>query len=154
TRRRVMQAERPSRRTILLPYLSAPVPTLVIAPFQTQGDRESNYLAEGLRELLSIELARGRGLFVRLAPSGFTPTLQRLGGRYCLAGRVTHVAGRVRVTVRLVDIEEERHVWGDSFDGFAQDALALQDRVVATMLCEVQPRILGELIGRAQRADL
>jgi TolB-like protein len=152
TRRRVTQAEPLSQRTIPLPYLSATTPTLVIAPFQTSGDRESNCLAEGLREMLSAELARGRGLSVRLAPRGYT--LRRLGGSYCLAGRVTHIASRVRVTIRLVDIEEERHVWGDSFDGVAHDALALQDRVAAGVLCEVQPRILGELIGRAQRADL
>ena len=154
TRRRVMQAEPLSAQTMPLPHISAAVPTLLIAPFQTPGDRESNGLAEGLREVLCVELARGRGLSIRLAPSGYSMTLRRLGGRYYLAGRVTHTAGQVRVTIRLVDAENERHVWGDSFDGFIQDARALHDQVVAGVLCEVQPRILGELIGCAQRADL
>lgn len=154
TRRRAMQSEPLSTRTIPLPYLSASAPVLVVAPFQTAGDRESNCLADGLREVLSVELARGRGLSIRLAPSGYASTLRRQCEGFCLAGRVTHVAGRVRVTIRLVDIEEERHVWGDSFDGSTQDALALQDRVIAGVLCEIQPRILGELIARAQRADL
>ena len=69
TRRRVTQAEPVPPRTIPMPYLSVTMPTLVIVPFQTQGDRENNALAEGLREVISIELARGRGLSIRLAPS-------------------------------------------------------------------------------------
>ena len=154
TRRRVTQAEPVPPRTIPMPYLSVTVPTLVIVPFQTQGDRENNALAEGLREVISIELARGRGLSIRLAPSDHALATRRLGERYCLAGRVTHAAGRVRVTVRLVDVEEARHIWGDSFDGSAHDVLALQDMVTASVLYEVQPRILGDLIGRAQRADM
>jgi TolB-like protein/AraC-like DNA-binding protein len=154
TRRRVLQVVPPPPRTIPMPYLSAIVPTLVITPIQTQGDRESNFLAEGLRDVLSVELARGQGLSVRLAPSGYGLPARRLGGRYCLAGRVTRVTGRVRVTMRLVDIEEERHVWGDSFDGPAHDMLTLQDLVAANVLNEVRPRILGDVIGRAQRADL
>jgi transcriptional regulator GlxA family with amidase domain len=34
-------------------------PTLVVVPFRTHGDRETNYLAEGLAEVLAAELARG-----------------------------------------------------------------------------------------------
>ena len=87
---------------------------------------------------------------------GHQPYGTPLTATHCIAvpGPATHTAGQVRVTIRLVDAENERHVWGDSFDGFIQDARALHDQVVAGVLCEVQPRILGELIGCAQRADL
>lgn len=125
-----------------MPYLSATAPTLVIAPFQTQGDRESNCLAEGLREVLSVELGGGRGLAVRMAPNRYPPIARGPGGRYCLTGRVTQVAGRVRVTIRLVDTEDQRHVWGDTFDGFAHDALALQDQVTGNDLLRPTYRLL------------
>ena len=45
-------------------------------------------------------------------------------------GRVIRAIGRVRVIVRLIDAEEDRHLWGDSFDGDESDALTLQDLVV------------------------
>ena len=48
---------------------------------------------------------------------------------------------------------EDRHLWGDSFDGDVRDALTLQDLVVGGALREVRPRILGEQIERARRVD-
>jgi tetratricopeptide (TPR) repeat protein len=68
-------------------------------------------------------------------------------------GRVVPAIGRVRVIVRLIDVEEDRHLWGDSFDGDARDPLTLQDLIVGGVLREVHPRILGEQIERAQRVD-
>jgi TolB-like protein/AraC-like DNA-binding protein/tetratricopeptide (TPR) repeat protein len=158
TRRRNGLLDQPddatSPRTILAPYVSAAMPTLVIVPFRTHGDRQSNFLADGIGELLAAELARGRTLSVRLAPA--TPTLatRRLEARYCLMGRVTGAADRVRVIVRLIDVEEDRHLWGDSFDGNAGDELTLQDLVVGGVLREIGPRILGEQMERARRADI
>lgn len=153
TRRRRMSLDRigdpPSPRA---PYLSATMPMLVIAPFRTPGDRESNCLADALAELLAAELARGRVLAVRLATASAS-AMRRPEAGYCLTGRVTYVTGRVRVIVRLIDVEEERHLWGDSFDGEAGDELSFQDLVVDAVRREVQPRILGEQIARAQRAD-
>jgi adenylate cyclase len=43
-------------------------------------------------------------------------------------------------------------VWGDSFDGTDQGALALQDRIVAGLLRAVLPSIRGAEIDRALRA--
>ena len=142
-----------SRRTASAPSLSATMPLLVIVPFRTLGDRESNWFAEGLAELLAAELARGSALCVRLAPATSAAAIPRLGARYCLMGRVVRAIGRVRVIVRLIDAEEDRHIWGDSFDGDESDALTLQDLVVRGVLREVLPRILGEQIELARRVD-
>ena len=129
------------------------MPSLVILPFRTPGDRESNWFAEGLAELLAAELARGPALRVRLAPAAQAAAMPRLGAPYCLSGRVVHATGRVRVILRLIDVAEDRHLWGDSFDGDVRDALTLQDLVVRGALREVHPRILGEQIERARRVD-
>jgi AraC-like DNA-binding protein/TolB-like protein/tetratricopeptide (TPR) repeat protein len=142
-----------SPRAILAPYFAVTMPMLVIVPFRTNGDRESNCLADGLGELLAAELARGCALSVTLAPATGVLATRRLGARYCLMGRVACLAARVRVIVRLIDVEEDRHLWGDSFDGNAGDELTLQDLVVGGVLREVGPRILGEQIERARRAD-
>jgi TolB-like protein len=142
-----------ARLTLPAPSLSATRPSLVIVPFQTPGDRESNWFAEGLAELLAAELACGPSLSVRLGPPVRAATVPRLGARYCLMGRVVRAIGRMRVIVRLIDVAEDRHLWGDSFDGDGRDALTLQDLVVRGVLREVRPRILGEQMERTWHVD-
>jgi adenylate cyclase len=68
-------------------------------------------------------------------------------------GRVTHASDRVRVIVQFFDVADERHLWGDCYDGEACDVLTLQDRVVGGVLCAIQPSILGDHIERARRGD-
>jgi tetratricopeptide (TPR) repeat protein len=63
-------------------------------------------------------------------------------------------AARIRVVVWLVAVDQERHLWGDSFDADAADELALHKLVVDGVLREVQPRILGDEIERVRRNDL
>lgn len=148
------QVDDPSSPGVMpAPYNSGAVPTLVIVPFQTAGDRESADLAGSLSDLIAIGLARGRALSVRLVPGANGVAKRRLSARYCLMGRVSRASGRARVVVRLIDAEEDRHLWGDSFDAVAGDELCLQDIVVAEILRDVQPRILADQIERAQRAD-
>jgi TolB-like protein/AraC-like DNA-binding protein len=142
-----------SPRTVAASSLSVTIPLLTIVPFRTPGDRESNWLAEALAELLAAELARERAWCVRLASAPSAAAARRPGTRYCLTGRVIRASAGVRLIVRLVDVQEDRHLWGDSFDGHAHDILTLQDRVVDSVLREVQPHILGEQIERARRAD-
>jgi AraC-like DNA-binding protein len=91
-----------TRRRAAQPALPNPIviPTLVLAPFRTSGDRESNNLAETIVEQLAAELAQGRAVSVRLA----RPGTHRPEGRYCLAGSVTRSAERARVILRLLDI--------------------------------------------------
>jgi AraC-like DNA-binding protein len=114
------------QRTVSPLSLSAIMPSLIIVPFRTLGDRDSNWFAQGLAELLAAELARVPSLSVRLGPSTSAAAIPRLGARYCLMGRVIGGIGRMRVIVRLVDVEGDRQLWGDSFDGDASDALSLR----------------------------
>jgi AraC-like DNA-binding protein len=68
TRRRANSADRDHASPthgVSAPQLSGSIPTLAIMPFQTQGDRHSNWLADSIVELLAAELARARP-----APSG------------------------------------------------------------------------------------
>ena len=156
TRRRAERASNGNgspRREAPAPFLSLERPVLVIGQFQTRGDRDSNHFAAELRELIAAELGRGRVLAVKLAPAAGTVPISRIGARYQLLGRVTRVEEHTRVVVRLVDAEVQCHLWGDSFDGSAADELALQDRIVARLLHEIAPHILGARIDQARLTD-
>jgi adenylate cyclase len=57
------------------------------------------------------------------------------------------------VIVRLVDVVADRHVWGDSFDGAADDPFELQDRVVDGVQCGVVSKILDAEVDRVSNSD-
>ena len=75
------------------------------------------------------------------------------GTQYCLLGRLTQRDGRTRVIVRLVDAATNRNIWGDSFDGSANDPFELQDRVVDGVLCGTVSRIFATQIEWAHSKD-
>jgi len=50
----------------------------------------------------------------------------------------------VRITARLVDVEDGRHVWAERFDGHGPDVLDLQS--------DVTQRVVGTLIGHLETA--
>lgn len=156
TRRRASpagNADGSPRRETPAPFLSLERPVVVIGQFQTRGDRESNHFAAELRELIAAELGRGRAFAVKLAPAAGTVPISWSGVRYQLLGRVIRVEEHTRVVVRLVDADAQCHLWGDSFDSSAADELALQDRIVARLLHEIAPHILGARIDQARLSD-
>jgi adenylate cyclase len=69
-----------------------------------------------------------------------------------LAGRVVKADTRLRLTMSIVNSATKQHVWGDGFDGESDDPLELQDRIVASVVRVVLPRIRSAEIERAQRS--
>jgi AraC-like DNA-binding protein len=132
-------------------------PVLLVVPFRTETLQE-HVEARDLMERLGATLSRMRIATVTLvhpsrAPS-FSAGRQRDGGtQYALMGRLRRVDDRTRVIVRLLDIDADRHLWGDSFDGSENDPFALQDRVVDGVLCGAVSNIADAELGRVQRKD-
>jgi TolB-like protein len=132
-------------------------PTLVILPLRTETLQESAE-ARDLTERLAATLSQMRIASVTLAHSSRitsvqTPQPRNAGTEYCLLGRLTQRDARTRVIVRLIDIAADRHLWGDSFDGSANDPFELQDRVVDGVLCGVVSRITDAELERANDKD-
>ena len=132
-------------------------PSLLLLPLRTETLRESGE-ARDLTERLAATLSRMSIATVILAhPSSAYPVPARqprnAGTQYCLLGRLTQRDERIRVIVRLVDVAGDRHVWGDSFDGSANDPYQLQDRVVDGVLCGVVSHITDVEIERVHEKD-
>jgi AraC-like DNA-binding protein/tetratricopeptide (TPR) repeat protein len=142
--------------------LPAPVawrqnPALLILPFRTETLQEG-IEARDLTERLGATLSRMRIATVTLVPSSralsFRATRQRDGStRYALTGRLQRVGDRTRVVAGLVDVATDQHLWGDSFDGWANNPFELQDRVADSVLCGVVSRITDAELGRVQHKD-
>ncbi len=132
-------------------------PSLLILPLRTDTLREG-LEARDLTELLAATLSHTSVASVTLADPSRSiqpeaPQPRNAGVQYCLLGRLTRSAERVRVIVRLVDVVTDRHVWGDSFDGSGNDPFELQDRVVDGVQCRVVSIIMGAEIDRVSNKD-
>jgi len=137
-------------------------PSLVVLPFANMsGDAEQEYFADGMVEEITTALSRIRSLFVIARNSAFSykgtsPDIRKvgreLGVRYVLEGSVRKAGNRVRITGQLIEAESGAHIWADRFDGTLEDVFDLQDRVTASVVAAIAPRVRAAEIQRAQRA--
>jgi len=71
--------------------------------------------------------------------------------RYILEGSVRKGGGRLRITGQLIDASSGAHLWADHFDGTLDDVFDLQDRVTASVVGAIEPRLRTAEIERAWR---
>jgi AraC-like DNA-binding protein/tetratricopeptide (TPR) repeat protein len=159
TRRRVRARAADERlaQDRALPSVGREKPSLLILPLRTETLQESLEARE-LTERLAATLSRIHIASVTLAHPSHPvsmrlPQPRNAGAEYCLLGRLIRRDGRTRVIARLVDIAADRHIWGDSFDGCANDPFELQDRVVDGVTCGVVSHITDSEIARSYNKD-
>jgi adenylate cyclase len=151
--------------SITLPEPSKPLPlpdkaSIAVLPFQNMsGDPEQEYFADGLVEEIITALSRFKSLFVVARNSSFTfkgkavdikQIGRELGVRYVLEGSVRKAAGRVRITGQLIEAATGAHLWADKFEGTLEDVFELQDRVTASVVGPILPRVTLAEIERTK----
>jgi AraC-like DNA-binding protein/tetratricopeptide (TPR) repeat protein len=156
TRQRV-RGHVPNGASLSTPVVWRAKPALLVVPFRTETLPEQSE-ARDLMERLGATLSRMRIATVTLVHPSRALSLgtghQREGGtRYAVMGRLKRVDDCTRVIARLIDVDTDRHLWGDSFDGSANDPFALQDSVVEGVLCGVVSSITDAELGRVQHKD-
>ena len=147
----------PSKAALTLPDK----PSIAVLPFQNMsGDPDQEYFADGMAEDILTGLSRHRWLFVIARNSSFTykgravdvrQVGRELGVRYVLEGSVRRVSNRVRFTAQLIDTATGNHVWGEKYDGEAEDLFDLQDRITEAVVGILEPTIQLAEIERARR---
>jgi TolB-like protein/class 3 adenylate cyclase len=136
-------------------------PSIAVLPFQNMsGDPEQEYFADGMVEDIITALSRFKALFVIARNSSFSyrgksvdikQVGRELGVQYVLEGSVRRVGDRVRITGQLIDATAGSHAWADRFDGTLDDVFEMQDRVTASVVGAIVPRmaeISFENVGR------
>ncbi|MGH6752353.1 MAG: adenylate/guanylate cyclase domain-containing protein, partial [Bradyrhizobium sp.] len=142
------------------PRAVAPTPSIAVLPFQNlSGDPEQEYFADGVVEEIITALSRMRWLFVIARNSSFTYKRKavdvrqigrELGVRYVLEGSVRKAADRIRISSQLVDAASGAHLWTDRFDGMLQDIFDLQDRITASVVGAIEPKLRHAEMERAR----
>lgn len=123
---------------------------LVVLPFQNlSGEEEQDYFSDGLTEELTTHLGRLNperlGVIARTSAmryKGTTDSVEQIGRRlrvnYLLEGSVRRAGNRVRITVQLIQVSDQTHVWADSYERDLGDVLALQSDVARAVAREIQ----------------
>ena len=139
------------------PYLQwSTRPTIVVLPFRSIcGTQDDNYFGEGITEDIITGLSRCRSFYViartstlryRNRDKDLRQIASELDVRYILDGSVRRLASGLRINAELIDIDANRSVWAERFDGTNADLFSLQDQIVA--------RIVGSLGSRVQAAEV
>jgi TolB-like protein/tetratricopeptide (TPR) repeat protein len=136
-------------------------PSIAVLAFQNMSSNaEDDYFADGIAEDIITALSRFKSLFVIARNSSFTyrgravdikQVGRELGVRYVLEGSVRRASGRVRITGQLIDSASGAHLWADRFDGSLDDVFDLQDRVTASVVGAIAPKIDQAERERARR---
>ena len=159
---RVRKADASAAASPARPLPSLPdKPSIAVLPFENMsGDQDQEYFADGMVEDIITELARLPWLFVIARNSSFTykgravdvkQVGRELGVRYVLEGSVRRAGSRVRIIGQLIDAATGAHLWADRFDGELADVFDLQDRVTASVVGVITPRLEQAEIERAKR---
>jgi TolB-like protein len=142
--------------------LSLPTkPSIAVLPFTNMsGDSQQEYFADGMAEEIITALSHMRWLFVIARNSSFTyknravdvkQVGRELGVRFILEGSVRKAGNRIRITGQLIDATTGAHLWANHFDGALEDVFELQDRVTASVVGAIAPKMEHAEIERAKR---
>ena len=126
-------------------------PSLAVLPFDNlSDDKEQGYLADGISDDLTTELARVPGLFVlsRTAALAYRDTntdpkvvAAKMGVRHLLKGSVRRTGDNIRINAQLIDGKSGGNVWAQRYDGAWNDVLVVQDRVVSEVATALELRL-------------
>jgi len=130
-----------------------PVRTIAVLPLlNLSGDTAQDYLADGMTEALTTDLARMESLQVISRTSAIQykatkkslPVIAReLNADAVVEGSVQRSGNRVRVTAQLVRASDDRHLWANTYERDFPDVLALQDEVASAIAKQVESRLGG-----------
>lgn len=127
-------------------------PSIAVLPFANlSGDKEQEYLADGITEDIITALTRFRWFFVIARNSSFAykgksidakQVAQELGVQYLLEGSVRRSSQKIRISAQLIDATSGKHIWAERYDLELADVFAIQDEIAERMVGAIEPELL------------
>ena len=115
------------------------VQSIAVLPFlNMSNDSGQEYFSDGLTDDILNSIAHLKGLKVCSRTSSFKfkgknisikDVGKQLGVHTILEGSVQRQEDRVRITVQLINVEDEFHFWSEQYDEKLDDIFALQNKI-------------------------
>jgi TolB-like protein/DNA-binding winged helix-turn-helix (wHTH) protein/Tfp pilus assembly protein PilF len=117
--------------------------SLAVLPLENlSGDPSQEYFSDGMTDELTAQLATIDELRVisrtsarryKTSDKSVRQIGAELGVDAVVEGSVRLAAGKVRITVQLVEAATDESLWTETYDGAAADILGIQDRVAGSI---------------------
>ena len=130
---------------------------IVVLPFRARANDDVEMVtAEGLTDDVTTLLTSVKGLSVTprtslrrtLEPSDNAVQIAKdLSCRYAVTGSVRRSGDKLRVSVELIDVNDNQQKWSQRFDRSAEDIFAIQDEIAKGVVVSV-----GGVITRVESA--
>lgn len=145
------------------PPAEAPISSVAVLPFENgSGDANLDYLSDGLSESVIDKLSQLPQLKVIARSSSFKyrgPDLDlkqvasALDVQAIITGRVVQRGDDLSVRVELVDVRENKQLWGQQYARKLQDAVNMQREIAQTVSEKLKLRLSGAQEQRLTKSD-
>jgi TolB-like protein/Flp pilus assembly protein TadD len=135
-------------------HASSPKIMLLVLPFQNlAGDTEKDYFSDGLTEEMIAQLggmhpgrmgviARTSAMRYKHTDKGIGQIGRELGVDFVLEGSVRHMGDRVRITAQLVQVNDQTHLWAESYERDLAGTFSVQAEVAERIARSLQLELL------------
>jgi TolB-like protein/tetratricopeptide (TPR) repeat protein len=128
-----------------------PAKSIAVLPFgNLSRDPDNAYFTEGVQEEILTRLAKVADLRViartstqryKSAPENLSQIGKELGVAHILEGTVQRVAEKVRVSVQLINVSNEAHLWAETYDRKLTDIFAVESEIAKTIADTLQVKL-------------
>lgn len=128
--------------------------SIVVLPFKNlSDDPEQEHFSDGITEELINVLAKVEGLKVVSRTSAFyfkgkDVDIRAVGEKLkvdnVLEGSVRRSGSKVRITAQLINVEDDTHLWSETFDREMKDVFVIQDEISKAVVESLEVKLLGE----------
>jgi len=128
-------------------------PLLAVLPLRNlSGDPAQEYFSDGFTEELIAHLsrvepallgviARGSAMKFKQSDKGADQIGRQLGASYIVDGSVRRDQERVRISVQLIRVRDQSHLWAENYDRHLRDILDLQSEVARAVTAEITAKV-------------
>jgi serine/threonine protein kinase/Tfp pilus assembly protein PilF len=139
-------------RQVISEATAAPAKSIAVLPFENiSANKDDAYFADGVQDEILNNLAR----IVQLKVISRTSVMQyradtrrdlrqianALGVTNILEGTVRRHSNQVRVSIELIDADNDHTVWADSYDRDLTDIFAIQSEIAQTVASKLSARL-------------
>lgn len=132
----------------------AAIESIAVLPFENQNqDPNSDYLSDGLTENIINNLTQLPNLRVIPRSSAFhykghqsdsMAAGRELGVRAVVTGRIKQIGDNLVVSAELVDIRDNKQLWGEQYNRKVSDALNLQQEISLHISEKLRLKLTGD----------
>jgi TolB-like protein/DNA-binding winged helix-turn-helix (wHTH) protein len=130
------------------------IESIAVLPFENgSGDANLDYLSDGVSESLIDRPSQLSHLKVIARSSSFKyrgenidlqDAANKLGVRAIITGRVVRRGDNLSIRVEMIDVRDNKQLWGEQYNRRAADALTIQQEIALTVSNKLRLKLSGE----------